>query len=181
MYIIFDYFIICILGIWLWLSIFAQFSGIKWIKWIKDKDPFAFIPSWTFFAPNPGVTDYKLLYRDKLFDGWFSNWKEVTYRNNSILHSIWNFDKRRRKAITDSCISLIQSVKKNPKNKAILLSIPYLFILTYIVSRPKNDLCEHRQFLIARTFGYVSSKQPDILFISPLHKLSSDIYEQPSF
>jgi len=169
-----DYFIISILGIWLFLSIVAQFRGIKWIKWILDRDPFDFIPSWTFFAPNPGVTDYQILYRDKLFNGQFSYWKQVQYRDNSILHSMLNPDKRRRKAIADYCKSILKSADKNQRDKAILLSFPYLAILTYVMSMPKNPLCEYRQFLITRTFGYISSKQPDILFISHLHNLSSN-------
>jgi hypothetical protein len=169
-----NYFIIVVLGIWLFLSIIAQFRGIKWIKWVKDKDSLALIPSWTFFAPNPGVTDYKLLYRDRLFNGQFNNWKEVAHRNNSILNFIWNPDKRRQKAIADSCRSLLQTANKNSENKAILSSAPYLTIMAYIMNMPKNSLYEYRLFLIVRTFGYISSKPPDILFLSYLHKLSSD-------
>jgi len=171
---IFDYIIIGTLGIWLFLSTIAQFSGVKWIKKVKDWDHFKVIPSWAFFAPNPGVTDYQLLYRDRLFDGQFSNWKEVQYRNTSFLRSMWNSEKRRRKAIADSCKFLLQSISKNSNNKSVVLSIPYITILTYIMSMPKSPLCEYRQFLIARTFGYISSSQPDILFISHQHVLSSD-------
>ena len=143
-------------------------------EWIIDRDPFDLIPSWTFFAPNPVVSDYQILYRDKLLNGQFSNWKQVQYRNNSILHSIWNPDKRKRKAIANYCKTILKSASKNPKNDAILLSFPYLVILTYIMSMPKNPVCKYRQFLIARTFGYISSKPPDILFISPLHNLSAE-------
>jgi hypothetical protein len=168
---ILDYFIIVTLGIWFFLSIIAQFRGIKLIKWIIDRDPFAFIPSWTFFAPNPGVTDYQILYRDKLSDGQFSNWKEIPFRNHSILHSILNSEKRRRKAIANCCIALLQIPNKDLKNKAILSSAPYLTILSYIMSMPMNSISVYRQFLIARSFGYISSKPQDILFISDLHNL----------
>src|SRR3954468_7332015 len=98
---IFDYFFIVILGIWMFLSIVAQFRSISLINWINNKDPFSLLPSWTFFAPNPGVVDYQILYRDKISDGHFTKWKMIFYRNNSILHSILNPDKRRRKAIRD--------------------------------------------------------------------------------
>jgi hypothetical protein len=171
---ILDNFIISLLGIWLFLTIVAQFSGIRWIKWIIDRDPFDLIPSWTFFAPNPIISDYQILYRDKLFNGQFSNWEQVQYRDYSIFHSILNPDKRRRKAIAGYCKTILKSASKNLKNEAITSSYPYLVILTYIMSMPKNHLCEYRQFLIARSFGYKSSKQPDILFISNLHNLSSN-------
>src|SRR3954466_8083099 len=166
---IFSCFIIIVLGIWLFLSILAQFRDIKVIKWIKDSDPFALLPAWTFFAPIPGVADYKLLYRDKLLDGKYTKWIKIPYRDHSIWHSILNPDKRRQKAIADCCISLLQISIKNPKDKSILLSFPYLFILNYIMSMPKNPLCEYRQFSIIRTFGYLSDKQPDLLFTSCLH------------
>src|SRR5919112_1882947 len=169
---ILDCFIIVILGIWLLLSIIAQFNEIKWTQRIRDQDHFKVIPSWTFFAPNPGISDYQILYRDMLFDGQLSNWKEISYRNMSILHSMYSSDKRRRKAIAESCKILLQDANNDPENKSILISIPYLTILTYIMSMPKNRLCENRQFLIARTFGYIQSKQPEILFISHQHKLS---------
>ncbi len=172
---ILDYFVVFSLGIWLSLSIISQFSGIKWVIWLKDRDIFKLIPSWNFFAPYPGVTDYKILYRDRFFDGQFSNWQEIHYRNNSILPSIFNSNKRRRKSIADSCRSLLQNANMNPKNKEIVFSFPYLIILNYIMSMPKNSLSEYRQFLIARTFGYISSKPPDILFLSDQHNLSSKI------
>ena len=171
---ILDYFIISLLGIWLFLTIVAQFSGIKWIKWIIDRDPFDLIPSWTFFAPNPIVSDYQILYRDKLFNGQFRNWEQVKYRDYSVFHSILNPDKRRRKAIAGYCKTILKSASENPKNESITLSYPYLVILTYIMSMPKNPLYKSRQFLIARSFGYLSSKQSDILFISHLHNLSSN-------
>jgi hypothetical protein len=171
---ILSYFIIFTLGIWLFFTIVAQFRGIKWVEWVLAKDYFALIPSWTFFAPNPGVTDYQIFYRDKLLDGQYNNWKQVKYRNNSLLHSILNPDKRRRKAIAECCISILNAASKNKKENAILSSFPYLVILTYIMSMPKNSLCEYRQFLIACTFGYTLSKEPKILFISHLHNISSD-------
>ena len=160
-----------ILGTWLIISILSQFRRFKWIKLLKYYDPFALIPSWYFFAPNPGVTDYRVLYRDKLFDGQFTVWKEVDYHRSSLLHAIWNPEKRRRKAITDTCSFLLQTASKKTKSKRLLVSVPYLAILTYVVSMPHNNLSEYRQFMIARTHGQHTTKEPEILFISNQHRL----------
>ena len=163
--------LILVLAGWLILSILAQFSQHKWVRWFKYYDIFALIPVWTFFAPNPGVTDFRLLYRDKLFDGQYTPWKEVEYSDSSLFCTIWNPDKRRQKAIVDNCIFLLQDIGRNIKNKSILVSTPYLVILTYVMAMPRSSLSEYRQFLIGRTFGYHTSKEPEILFISHPHKI----------
>jgi len=169
----FNSFFIVILGIWMFLSIVAQFRSIKLINWINNKDPFSLIPSWTFFAPNPGVVDYQILYRD-ISDGHYTKWKIIFYRNNSIFHSILNPDKRRRKAIRDCCISILQIESNDPENKPILLSSSYIVLLNYIMTMPKDSLCKYRQFSIMRTFGCMTSKKSEVLFTSCFHKLPSD-------
>lgn len=160
-----------IFGMWLILSIFANFTNFKWIKWLKYRDPFSLIPSWSFFAPNPGTSDFQILYRDSLFDGTYTYWKEIEYRDKSLLDMIWNPEKRKRKAIVDLCTFVLQIADRNSKNKRLLVSVPYLTILTYINSIPRNNLAIHRQFLIARTFGFNTTKEPEILFISHSHRL----------
>jgi hypothetical protein len=173
MIIILSYFIIIMLGIWLLLSIMAQFRDVKIIKWINDRDPFALLPAWTFFAPNPGVTDYQLFYRDKLYDGQFTTWKKVRHRDRSIFHSIVNPDKRAQKAIADCCISILQMVKENRNNRLIQKSFPYLMIMSCIMYMPKDSESEYRQFSIVRTFGFISSKKPINEFTSSLHNFAS--------
>jgi hypothetical protein len=168
--------LIPILLIWLILSVFAQFSKSKYILQIKLHDHFALLPLWTFFAPNPGVTDYRLLYRDTFFDGQITPWKEVELSGTSPVNAIWNPEKRSRKTIVDSCQILFQILSNTNANSAlvsnsVLVSMPYLTILCYVMNMPRNNLCEYRQFLICSTYGFYTSKEPDILFISQTHRM----------
>src|SRR5690348_12432463 len=53
---------------WFILSILNQF-GFAWFDKITRHDHFSLLPLWTFFAPNPGQSDYHLIYRDRKTDG----------------------------------------------------------------------------------------------------------------
>jgi hypothetical protein len=163
--------LIALLEIWLILTILAQSPRFKWIRWFQDRDYLALIPNWSFFAPNPGMGDFHLFYRDKLFDGQLTLWQDVAFSNGSLLQSIWNPDKRRRKAITNACLLLIQMASGKPKGEMLFVSMPYLLILRYIKTLLPNNSSHARQFLIAQTYGYYnSSQEPKILFISQFHK-----------
>jgi hypothetical protein len=162
---------IAIFGIWLMLSILAQFDAFKWARWLQERDYFALIPDWSFFAPDPVGGDFQILYRDKLFDGQFTPWKEVALRNASLMRAIWNPEKRRRKAMINAGTSLLQIAARTPKSKVLFVSLPYLLTLTYVTTMPRRNFSDYRQFLIAHTFGYHTSKEAEILFLSPLHKL----------
>lgn len=52
--------------------------------WLKAADVFGLIPVWTFFAPNPGMTDYYLLYQDRLPAGSFDNWRRVELKQKAL-------------------------------------------------------------------------------------------------
>jgi signal transduction histidine kinase len=163
--------LIIILGIWLMLSILAQFDAFHWVRWFQERDYFALIPDWSFFAPDPMAGDFQLLYRDKLFDGQFTPWKEVKFRNAPLLRAIWNPEKRRRKAMINAETALLQMVARNPKSKMLFVSLPYLITLISVTTLPRSTVSDYRQFLIAHTFGYHTSKEAEILFLSPAHKL----------
>jgi hypothetical protein len=163
---------IAILEIWLILTILVQFPCFKWVKWLRDRDYFALLPNWSFFAPNPGTSDLQILYRDKLSDGQLTPWQAVAFREGSLLHAIWNPEKRLHKAITNVCLSLLQLASDKHKSKLLFASVPYILIVMYIKALPHDGSSNSRQFLIAQTYGYCTvSQEPKILFISQFHKL----------
>src|SRR5581483_6746809 len=65
-----------VLGTYLGLSILSHLP-LPWGRSLNARDRLAIIPHWTFFAPNPGTSDFHLLARDRLAGGGFSAWKEV--------------------------------------------------------------------------------------------------------
>src|SRR6516165_3344166 len=96
---LFDYASVVLVGLLLILTVAGQFRNqSKWVARWKYRDVCGIIPLWTFFAPNPGMTDYHLMWRDRYADHSCSPWHEVVAPSASWLKAIWNPHKRSRKA-----------------------------------------------------------------------------------
>jgi hypothetical protein len=167
-----------LLALWFLLSVLVQFRPVagvgRLVVWVKSRDVLALIPAWTFFAPNPGTRDYELLYRDLLVDGLYTPWKEVERPVGSFTRALWNPAKRRQKAVVDLCSILIRMASRTKTElgaKQLVISVPYLNLLTYVSKLETSPLSAYRQFLIATTFGYHSDKKPEICYVSNLHAL----------
>ena len=105
-----EWLLICFLALWLVLSTLGQLT--TWsrvpkrlaalVGFFSTYDFFSLLPAWNFFAPNPGTTDYHLLYRDKLHNGEYSVWRELRVdKERGLLKGIWNPNKRQSKIISD--------------------------------------------------------------------------------
>src|SRR6185436_18257319 len=94
--------VVIIYVVWVAATIANQFHS-RCPVWLRAVDVFGLIPVWTFFAPNPGMTDYYLLYRDRLPDGSFDNWRNVELKgsDNGVRLGLWNPEKRKHKALSD--------------------------------------------------------------------------------
>jgi hypothetical protein len=57
--------------------------------------------------------------------------------------------------------------------KRLYLQIPYLTLLHHVCEQPRNELSLLRQFAIVRTFGFGSPQEPQVVFVSALHRLES--------
>lgn len=175
---VFSALLLGLLASWFLLSVLAQFRSHerlgRLIGWVKSRDVLALIPAWTFFAPNPGTRDYELLYRDLRVDGLYTPWKEVERPVGSFSRALWNPAKRRQKAVVDLCSILIRMASRTKTElgaRQLVISVPYLSLLTYVSKMEVSPLSSHRQFLIANTFGYHTDKKPEICYVSHLHAL----------
>src|SRR5436305_216126 len=111
---------------WLLLTALAQF---RWVAArISRFDNFRLVPTWTFFAPNPGVVDYHLVVRDRDSNGTASAWSGVEIAaERHPLNCFWNPQKRPKKVLLDAVQSLIIIAKANETAEFHeLLSLPYL-------------------------------------------------------
>ena len=159
------------LTIWFLLSAINQLFHGRAIKKIKARDLFSLIPIWTFFAPNPGTTDYHLLYRDRSIDGSLSPWREMEGPQAGAGKALWNPHKRVRKSVHDMCTSLEKMSYKYPDiGKWLMLQVPYIALLMHVCSMPVSSLTARRQFLVCRTRGVPPAGKPEIVFISLLHE-----------
>ena len=154
-----------------------QFQNLKWFRnFVAKMDLFGLLPNWTFFAPNPGVSDYFLLYRVKFSDGKISEYKNISLRNKRIVNAIWNPYKRRQKALNDfvqELRSYINEIHSNGRDPAtIKISHGYIALLHYC-----SALChsinnkDSIQFTILESFGHFETQKPKLVLNSDFHKL----------
>lgn len=159
-------------AIWFAVSALVQFLPARWDEKCRRWDLFSLLPRWTFFAPNPGVSDYHLLYRDRLGNSAFGHWKEVSLDpKRTLTKAVWNPQKRNAKLLTDAVRGLVRiaGVYSPPGYKT---TMPYLVILNFVASLPRWPLADGTQFLIMESFGFVSNRTPRVVFRSEVHRLS---------
>jgi hypothetical protein len=166
---------IVLFGSWLVLTLLfqLQLEGSKKWNWIPVLDIFSMVPRWTFFAPNPGQSDYHLLYRDIWLNGNTSNWKEVNigYSDNYTT-ILWNPLKRKSKAIHDIFSQVIVEIKAKPDDlQRLKISLPYLMILNHVNALDHDIHTAKVQFMIMEAFGYNENKEPQIALLSDMHRL----------
>src|ERR1700688_673305 len=144
-----------LISVWFGLSIIYQLPT-RFKEWIPDYDRFQLVPIWTLFAPNPGCTDYHLLFRDRYDDGQFSEWRELhAFGDRGLFTALWNPNKRFRKWVLDVAQYLSWMAVRHPDNPgAILASIPYLLVQNLVTSLPNNNRVRGRQFIILETHGF---------------------------
>ncbi|MBB6271141.1 hypothetical protein HDF26_001568 [Pedobacter cryoconitis] len=173
---IYESIIATILGIWLLLTILCQFRNTKFSGYIRHKvDVFGLIPLWTFFAPNPGKSDYHLLYRDKIDEDIHGDWEEMDITEERSLWSwCWNPDKRDKKILADVIQSLVASIPHYKGDKGydlLMFSMPYLIVLHAVSHCKCNSGSVQRQFMLAETSGYLKETSPSVILLSVFHQI----------
>src|SRR5215212_5280136 len=164
--------VIIIYLVWGAATIANQFHSRR-PAWLRAADVFGLIPVWTFFAPNPGMTDYYLLYRDRLPDGSFDNWRrvELTKSENGLRVALWNPAKRRHKALSDIVSSLIR-LSGQIETDELIVTVPYILILNFVTSRLHSLGADATQFMVLEHSGF--SNEPErsrVLVMSGIHRL----------
>ncbi|MEP0262705.1 hypothetical protein [Dokdonia sp.] len=168
---IFTYFIVGCLGFWLLASAICQFNILRLETFFRRMDYFSLLPRWSFFAPNPGVTDYHLLYRDKDKENECGRWKELPIASKrTLLGAIWNPKKRSKKALSDAVQTIVRSSDKL-KASEFKTSICYIALVNFISSFPRKEDGNTTQFMIMESYGHFPDKGPKMLFRSEFHKI----------
>jgi len=156
--------------VWLFLSVLNQFS-FPFMNAVTQYDRWALLPRWTFFAPNPGCTDFRLVYRTFDAQDQPSPWREVSMvRERALLDAIWNPDKRRSKALVDLTQALLLARRKCDEPAVLMTSFSYVAIAHYIDRLPRlQESAQSWQFLVLQTHGIFAESTPDILIRSGVH------------
>jgi hypothetical protein len=158
------------LAVWLVLTVVNQVRRGARIAAIKQRDVLALIPTWTFFAPRPGVTDHNLLYRDRGPAGDLSAWRQVRPPDASRLRWLWNPTKRERKSVSDLSQSLVRSAAR-PLGNRLYIQLSYVLLLNLVAQARPSAFAVERQFIVVRSYGFARRRAPQILFASDFHVL----------
>jgi len=134
-----------------------------------------YLPDWRFFAPRPATADTHLLVRDQMADGTLTAWREVApSQTRRLSHILFYPSRRTEKAIADASHAVHAYATANvlPKKEDIQLSIGYLSLLNFVTNQiPHTDGAVKTQWALATSGGYDESEEPDVTFLSNLHRL----------
>lgn len=156
------------------LTVLCQRPPWKWLRDLKYRDVAALIPAWTFFAPNPGTTDTRLLWRELRCDGSVSVWHEVLPPRGGLRRAVWNPGKREGKVITDAGPMVLRMVANDPGSMLTLVSVPYLLLLHRVSAEPVSSVTVARQFIVVQTSGSDADNGPfQPLVLSRWHAMGS--------
>jgi hypothetical protein len=158
---------------WFLLSILNQLGRFRLLRPLRRIDLFQLLPMWNFFAPNPGVHDFYLLYRDKTLAGEIGNWLIVQpTQHRGSLSCLWNPGKVERKVLSDAIQMfaghISPSLKESP---GLMLTVPYLVCLQIVVDAPRQGPDTLRQFVLAQKKGLASSDEILPILISDFHSM----------
>lgn len=161
------YIVFLLLAFWFLLTLLFQVDKFSLI--LSRYDIFRLIPRWTFFSPNPGQHDLHLLYRDKLSNGEYGSWKEVSLTGHKVIPPIWNPYKRLPKILWD-CWASIQylMIKKSVSSNKVQISGAYLILLNLSMRTKKDSGAKQRQFSLVRSQGF-KNRKIEPLFVSHFH------------
>lgn len=167
-----------VLGVWFVASVLFQTPLRRYLGPFR-RDPFALVPGWTFFAPNPAQEDAHVVFRSKVHGIW-GPWRPLTVAPPGVgLRTIWNPSRYPRKAATDlvnGVRSTLWRVADAPS--AVLISTPYLGLLAWVIRQPHETGLEARQFAIVAGEGRDSMAGVPlrIEFVSVAHRVDAGAY-----
>jgi hypothetical protein len=157
--------------VWFLLSVANQFQRASRSR-LAPFLSVLLVPRWTFFAPNPGHSDYFLEYRDHTEDLFSTPWQRVSVlEERTLLGAIWNPNRRQSKLLFDVTQSLQVSALAMEDPEGICVSIPYLLVMNYLDSLPVEPPCTIRQFRVVESYGFFPYKEEHLILRSKGLKL----------
>jgi hypothetical protein len=161
--------LLAILSIHGLLSLLNQFARFQ--PFLNRLDPVGLLPHWSFFAPNPGISDHRVLVRKKDADGKIGSWSEHCIHEPRLAsHLLWNPNKLRQKCVSDCVRALLGEVSKSNEDTSdlIQLSWPYIKLAQLAFQSHSLETDELRQFSIVASEG-IDRRELRRLFISRWH------------
>ncbi len=166
------------IGAWVAASLCGQYAGnspTRIYLWLAPYLPV--LPRWTFFAPRPGHTDTRVLFRLLYLDGRTTEWDSLFVPARRHWKQMFYFPSRRlEKAVSDLSQSIIRAAKIGPDCLAQSWEYEMLrnIVENDLASQPiDHDRIRGFQFSLARDCGYDADGEVAVLFASKLEGLTS--------
>jgi hypothetical protein len=133
------------------------------------------LPFWSFFAPNPGTSDHRILVRKKDAEGNVCSWSEICVHQRRLAsHLFWNPGKLRQKCVYDCVRVLLRLLSSSKDNKSkrdfVQVSWPYIKLAQLAFSGHSLEKDEFLQFSIVNSQG-LDRRDVRGLFLSEWHRM----------
>jgi hypothetical protein len=157
------------------LSFLIICNQIPYFSRNLDKYTFGLVPKWNFFAPKPGVFDFRIYYRMQETNTSISDWIEWDYKlfDRKWYNFILNPYKRKRKAVFDLCQEIANIIDYNNTNVNdainIEYSIAYIAFLKNIEQSISNENIEAIQYGILTSDMLGKGESFSLMLISKWH------------
>ncbi|GEM32916.1 hypothetical protein NN3_39230 [Nocardia neocaledoniensis NBRC 108232] len=140
-------------------------------QWFRARDVLGLLPRWHFFAPVPATDNLHLLYRDRMADGQLAPWREIGPRRPAkCVGALWHPGRRQNKALIDITLELLQAgLSLDGDADRIQTTLPYIALLNFVCSLPRDHRPYATQFLVMRSKGSDENPEHQVLFVSAMH------------
>lgn len=157
------------LAAWFLVSVLSQHPQRSFDKFRKFDKIGLVIPNWRFFAPEPAVHDFHVLYRTQDQTGDIGPWSEAfSVEERRLRHAVWFPGRRKEKAVFDVAIDLMSLLAADEQTRQQTPSYQLVSsaIRRSIRQNPEAAGAEYFQFMIVLYSGYDETGDPQYRFVS---------------
>jgi len=163
---------IAVFSAWFLLTIAFQKNNTI-TRLVTRFDRFNLIPRWSFFTPDPGASNYHLVYRSRDDETSVSPWLELDLSPRGILFPLWNPRKRYREGMIE-LFQLLALFSPTYPAERLQFTAPYIILLDVARKRLGGSLSPRAfyQFAVVETRGPSGASVPCVRFYSLTHPVS---------
>lgn len=159
------YTVLTIFAVWFLLTVAIQFSNPVG-RFLSKFDSLLILPTWTLFAPTPGILDYHIFYRCVTIDGQADDWVEIHENARTSIACLWLWNPTRRLSkskyvlLADLVVASKQCLPEHTAASSCCLSVA-----KFAASQIPIGV-DTFQFAVKTSFGHVATRPPEIVFVS---------------
>jgi hypothetical protein len=141
-------------------------------------DPLGLLPRWTFFAPNPGIYDYHIVYREvndgdgsDLNPDTSNSWRHIQIiSETAAIPLLWNPERRIAKTISDISNSIIGMLREKIAPDVVPYT-PSYFLMTHLAQRGVTRGSKI-EWAIVKSHGFHGNRTFSPVFVSNVHEVA---------